>query len=141
MKNINSMEKQESRVIIHPVMCKKIGWDESEIQYFNSARQAAKATGVAQQSISLVCLGRLRSAGGYLWRYSDRPAEPIDYSNRAKRGKGKKAKASEPSAEGVTSAPMCAEVCEPAPAPVPEKRHKTNCMPDPFAYMKRGQND
>ena len=37
---------------------------------FLSTHEAERVTGIANQSISSCCLGRLKSAGGYKWRYS-----------------------------------------------------------------------
>lgn len=36
---------------------------------FPSLREAERITGIAQQSISVCCKGKLKSAGGYVWRY------------------------------------------------------------------------
>lgn len=36
---------------------------------FPSNNEAERATGVAHQSIGKCCLGKLKSAGGYIWRY------------------------------------------------------------------------
>lgn len=37
---------------------------------FPSLMKARRVTGIAQQHISSCCLGKLKSAGGYVWRYA-----------------------------------------------------------------------
>ena len=37
---------------------------------FPSTHEAERVTGIAQQHISSCCNGKLKSAGGYVWRYS-----------------------------------------------------------------------
>ena len=37
---------------------------------FQAAREAERRTGIAQSSICACCKDRLKSAGGYVWRYS-----------------------------------------------------------------------
>ena len=37
---------------------------------FPSLREAARVTGINQGDISSCCKGKLKSAGGYIWRYS-----------------------------------------------------------------------
>lgn len=39
------------------------------ITRYNTLREANAVTGVAYQSISKVCRGKLKTAGGYLWKY------------------------------------------------------------------------
>ena len=39
------------------------------LETFPSTHEAERITGIAQQSISQCCLGKLKSAGGYVWRY------------------------------------------------------------------------
>ena len=36
---------------------------------FPSTHEAERVTGIAQQNISSCCTGKLKSAGGYIWRY------------------------------------------------------------------------
>ena len=36
---------------------------------FSSIHEAERVTGIANQSISKCCLGKLKSSGGYVWRY------------------------------------------------------------------------
>lgn len=38
---------------------------------FRSINEAARITGVSQQSISMCCNGKLKSAGGYLWKFAE----------------------------------------------------------------------
>lgn len=45
------------------VLCVETG------ELFNSVRDAAKSKGVCQSSISFVCSGRYKTAGGYHWRF------------------------------------------------------------------------
>lgn len=117
----------ETNILIKPVEGKRIGWEE-EYVYYNSIREASRALGITQQSIGLACVGRLKSAGGYLWRYSGRPVQKPDYSRKR--------------AQAQTPASCPAEPVSPMPEAMPEtpsrvyKTHKTDCMPDPLAYMK-----
>ena len=39
------------------------------IKEWQSAREAQRKLGIAQQSISACCQGKLKSAGGYIWKY------------------------------------------------------------------------
>lgn len=41
-----------------------------EIRTFESMKQASIETGINQVNISYCCTGRLKSAGGYIWRYA-----------------------------------------------------------------------
>jgi len=41
------------------------------VQYFTSQCDAARKTGAAQQNISLCCLGKIKSAGGYVWQFTE----------------------------------------------------------------------
>ena len=41
------------------------------INTFVSQREAEKITGIANGSISLVCSGGRKSAGGYLWKFDN----------------------------------------------------------------------
>ena len=42
--------------------------------HFDSARQASRELGIDASSITAVCTGRKKSAGGYVWRYERRNA-------------------------------------------------------------------
>jgi hypothetical protein len=48
------------------IMAEKHGHFENR---FKSICEAARITGIPQQSISACCNGKLKSAGGYLWRF------------------------------------------------------------------------
>lgn len=58
--------------------CAKTKWKAVEmidsdgciIKHFCSALEAERQTKVSRKSISLVCLGKKREAGGYLWRFA-----------------------------------------------------------------------
>lgn len=39
------------------------------VQYFTSQCDASRKTGIAQQNISMCCLGKIKSAGGYIWQF------------------------------------------------------------------------
>lgn len=41
------------------------------IREYKSAREASRHTGVYQSDISSCCSGKLKSAGGYVWRYKN----------------------------------------------------------------------
>lgn len=41
------------------------------LQEYKSAREAWRITGVAYQNIGKCCMGKLKSAGGYIWKYKD----------------------------------------------------------------------
>ena len=43
------------------------------LKTFSSAREAAKELGIRHTSISSVCVGRIRSTGGYIWRFHKHP--------------------------------------------------------------------
>lgn len=45
--------------------------DGKIIAEFNSTREAQRQTGITQQSISGCCCGKLKSAGGYGWKYDN----------------------------------------------------------------------
>lgn len=40
------------------------------VKQFPSTQEAARQTGIAQSSIVTCCKGRIKSAGGYVWRYA-----------------------------------------------------------------------
>ena len=43
--------------------------DNVFINEFVSATEASKTTGISQKNISCCCTGRLKSAGGYIWKH------------------------------------------------------------------------
>lgn len=45
------------------------------IAEYNNVSQASRETGVIRASISYVCLGKQRTAGGYYWQYKECPIE------------------------------------------------------------------
>ena len=57
----------------HPAFSKKVQmFDKSTgelLATFPSIHEAERVTGIAQSHISSCCLGKLKSAGGYKWRY------------------------------------------------------------------------
>ena len=59
--------------INNPSLSKKVQmFDKSTgelLATFPSLMEAERVTGIAYQSISSCCLGKLKSAGGYIWRY------------------------------------------------------------------------
>ena len=46
--------------------------DGEFVNSFRSLLDAEKATGIANSSISNVCKGKRKSAGGFVWRYNDK---------------------------------------------------------------------
>lgn len=50
--------------------CKRVLCIETGVIY-ESTREAARQTGIAQSSISQCCNGKLKTAGGYHWKYID----------------------------------------------------------------------
>ena len=60
--------------INHPSLSKQVQMlDKSTgelLATFPSTMEAKRVTGIAQQSISSSCKGKLKSAGGYVWRYA-----------------------------------------------------------------------
>ena len=53
-------------------MCKRVcqyGKDGAYIATFRSAHQAAEAIGLSVSSISAAALGKLKTAGGFVWQY------------------------------------------------------------------------
>ena len=57
----------------HPAFSKKVQmFDKSTgelLATFPSTMEAERVTRIARQSISSCCLGKLKSAGGYVWKY------------------------------------------------------------------------
>ena len=39
------------------------------IKIWNSQTEASKATGIAQQAISMCCNGKIKTAGGFCWSF------------------------------------------------------------------------
>ena len=52
----------------HVIQYDKLG---NEIARFSGAREAARRTGIYPSGIISVCIGKRKSAGGYIWRYSN----------------------------------------------------------------------
>lgn len=46
--------------------------DGNIIGYFNSIREASFITGINNSSISFVCVGKRKTAGGYIWKYANK---------------------------------------------------------------------
>lgn len=59
-------KKKENRLI----KVSQYSMDYKFIKEWNSATEAAKELGIANQSISSCCLGKRKSAGGFKWKYS-----------------------------------------------------------------------
>ena len=73
--NYGTRNKRTSAANInHPSLSKQVQmFDISTgelLETFPSTHEAARVTGINQSSISKCCLGKLKSAGGYIWRYS-----------------------------------------------------------------------
>lgn len=46
--------------------------DGTLVGMYGSSREAARITGLWQRNISAACLGRVKTCGGYIWRYLDK---------------------------------------------------------------------
>lgn len=57
-------KKREKKVL-------QINTNYKVVNIFNSIRQAETLTGVKNQSISKVCKGKRKTAGGYIWKYKE----------------------------------------------------------------------
>ena len=72
--NYGNRNKRSSEARLnHPAFSKKVQmFDKSTgelLATFPSIHEAERVTGIAQSHISSCCLGKLKSAGGYKWRY------------------------------------------------------------------------
>ena len=61
--------KKASVIIAIPVL--QFSTSMVFINEWSSAREAERQTGVLNQSICKCCLGKLKSAGGFIWKYKD----------------------------------------------------------------------
>lgn len=50
--------------------------DGQFVNYFNSARIAQEKIGISFKNINAVCLGKIHSAGGFIWKYPNSQASP-----------------------------------------------------------------
>lgn len=64
--------------------------DGKFIARWDYAKEAAIALNICYSSIPACCAGRYKSAGGYIWKYSDHNYEEIIKKNRAERKRKKK---------------------------------------------------
>lgn len=48
----------------------QLSLDNEILHFYRSSLQAERKTGVHQSGISLCCLGKQKTAGGYLWKYA-----------------------------------------------------------------------
>lgn len=65
-------ERKHIKLINHPLKSIKVEQltkDGEHIDYYPSAKEAARQTGICQGNISCVCCGRHSLAGGYKWKY------------------------------------------------------------------------
>lgn len=65
-------ERKHIKLTNHPLKSIKVEQltkDGEHIDYYPSAREAARQTGISQGNISCVCCGRHSLAGGYKWKY------------------------------------------------------------------------
>lgn len=72
--NYGTRNKRSSETQInHPSLSKKVQmFDKSTgelLTIFPSTHEADRITGISHQNISSCCKGKLKSAGGYIWRY------------------------------------------------------------------------
>ena len=65
--NYGSCIEKITKALSHPVeqLCVKTG---KQINIFKSINDAGRTLNISPSDISLVCLGKQRSAGGYIWR-------------------------------------------------------------------------
>ena len=71
---INSKETTMKKIINNPNR-KSVGQYDLEnnlIKEFHSVREAEKELNIIRQSISKVCSGKRKTAGGFIWKYIDR---------------------------------------------------------------------
>jgi hypothetical protein len=64
-KNINYNQKDTS----HPKKVIQLSLQGETINIFNSMLEASKHIGLSYDSISKVCIGKNKTAGGFLWKY------------------------------------------------------------------------
>lgn len=62
---IDHPEKKKTRKV------NQYSLDGTFVQAWNNMTEAGKEYGTSSQNISAVCAGRRKTAGGYVWRYSD----------------------------------------------------------------------
>lgn len=65
-------ERKHIKLTNHPLKSIKVEQltkDGEHIDYYPSAKEAARQTGISQGNISCVCCGRHSLAGGYKWKY------------------------------------------------------------------------
>ncbi len=65
-------ERKHIKLTNHPLKSIKVEQltkDGEHIEYYPSAKEAARQTGISQGNISCVCCGRHSLAGGYKWKY------------------------------------------------------------------------
>ena len=55
--------------------------DGQELAHFDSYMDAQRATGIRSGNISLCCQGKRHTAGGFVWRDSNRSSETIEQSS------------------------------------------------------------
>ena len=73
--NYGTHNKRASEAKInHPSLSKKVQMFDKQtgelLATFPSTHEAERVTGINQGHISECCIGKLKSAGGYIWRYS-----------------------------------------------------------------------
>ena len=60
--------KKTSEAVSKPVI--QFGLDGSKIKQFDSQTQASKILGIRQTGISLCCVGRYKTSGGFKWKFT-----------------------------------------------------------------------
>lgn len=76
LENLECITKEE-HTLLHKgdrkkALCKAViqyTKDEQFVAEYESSSEAARQTGVWQRNISACCLGKLKTAGGYVWKY------------------------------------------------------------------------
>lgn len=69
--HIDHPDYAEKLVEINRIKVDMYSRDGVYIQTFNSATDAKKELGIDNSSIGKVCMGKMKSAGGYIWKYND----------------------------------------------------------------------
>ena len=71
--NYGSHYERVSKALINRKDCSKLQFDKNGnfINEYHSVSDATRKTGVHQGNICMVCRGKLKSTGGYVWKYKD----------------------------------------------------------------------
>lgn len=67
--NYGTVQERKAKSKSKPVL--QYDKNENLLNEYPSAIDAERKTGIYQENICMVCKGKLKSTGGYLWRYKD----------------------------------------------------------------------